>query len=459
MLRFFIIAGLILVTSGLYLNSFPGGFHYDDFPLLLENPVITGQVFPFELFLNHSWGRPLTLFSFHWDYQLFGENPFFFHLLNVLLHLSAVVLLYAVIRLYFGSEFVGVTTALIFAVHPIQSQAVNYVWSRSVLLMTVFALLCLMLFRRYPIVSLVFFQLAVWSRVEALFLAVPLILLLPRARKFVVAITGINVAILAGNLHINPPGEFAWTHSDPVSFWLAAPQALWQYIGLMAWPSGLTIDHPYLAWSIWPSLAAVLALVILLVSTVAVRRQFPWVFLAVSWVLLCLAPSLVIPNGDLVNESRSYFAFAGFALLLALGIEKLGLIASRRLHIPCWCLLFVVCLVYMPLTFARNSVWRDDASLWEEAVEYSPAELRPRYNWGVSLARAGQRCEARAAFEEALNISPIDDLSYAGLGYCAESRGAEVEALRFYRMALSLNPSNSYARLRADTIGERELYP
>jgi len=89
---------------------------------------------------------------------------------------------------------------------------------------------------------------------------------------------------------------------------------------------------------------------------------------------------------------------------------------------------------------------------------YAPTELRPRYNLGVALVRAGELVRAGKTFEEALEVSPEDDLSYAALGYCAESRGERAEALRLYLRALSLNPGNTYARLRIKEAGYEGFY-
>jgi hypothetical protein len=469
MVRLLLIVGLILVTVGVYVNSLPGTFHYDDFPLLLENPTVTGDVFPFEAFLTDLWGRPLTLFSFHWNYQLVDAAPAWFHLVNCLLHLLSVVLLYAVIRLFRGKEFPAFATALIFAIHPIQSQAVNYVWSRSILLMSVCVLLCLLLWRRYPLLCLVVFQLAIWSRAEALLLGLPLIFLAPRRWKVVGLVAGINLVILSTAFFSSPPNGVAWTHSDPLSFWWAAPVALWKYIGLMIWPAPLSIDHPLVTWSVPASLGSLLAVVLLLVTLMSWRARHRSLLLGFSWLLLFLAPSLMIPNSDLVNESRSYLAFAGFALMLASLLEMAGEWISKvgerrtclsgtpgRLCSPAagasCSLLLIVCLIYSPLTLARNEVWQDDAMLWREAVSHAPSELRPLYNLGVALARIGDQEGACGAFSEALSLYPRDGLSHAALGYCAETRGDQQEALQLYRAANRIDPENQYARLRIRVI-------
>ena len=83
---------IVLLTSLVYANSLPGAFHFDDFPLILENPLIQ-EDFPLTSFLDHYWGRPLTLFTFHWNHRIFGGEPLTYRLVSLLLHLLTVVLL------------------------------------------------------------------------------------------------------------------------------------------------------------------------------------------------------------------------------------------------------------------------------------------------------------------------------------------------------------------------------
>ena len=472
MVRILLLTVLTLATGGLYLNSFPGTFHYDDYPLLLENPLITSGAFPLSAFWSHYWGRPLTLWTFWVDYTLFSSDPFFFHLANCLLHLCVVGLLFFVVRRYIGGDGLAFSTALIFAVHPVQSQAVNYVWSRSVLLMALFVLLALLVWRRFPLLGLIIAQLAIWSRAEAVVLGLLLILLMPRWWKWVSVLIGANLAVLAGALWRDSGAGVGWNHSDPLSYWVASPAVLWKYLWLMVWPARQTIDHPLVTPTLPLALAAFAGIAGLLFLLARNRVRCPHVVVAVGWILLFLSPSLLIPNPDQVNESRSYLAFAGFALLIALVLGIIGVwtesVVKRRLlfarwlrqlglsrsHVVSGVLLVLLAGGFGSMTLLRNRLWQDEVGIWREAAIISPASVRCRYNLGVALIRAGKLQSAQAAFERALELGPFDDMSCAALGYCAEIRGDFAGAMGLYRRSLGLNAGNTYAAARLKDLRE-----
>jgi len=85
-------------------------------------------------------------------------------------------------------------------------------------------------------------------------------------------------------------------------------------------------------------------------------------------------------------------------------------------------------------------------AIWKEAVERAPNQSLASYNLGAALSRMGATEAARASFERSRRLNPEDDMSYAGLGFCAEVDGQLDEAQRYYETALNFNPENSYAR-------------
>ena len=144
---------LMAVTLLVYLNSFPGAFHYDDFPLLLENPRVSGPDFAYSSYLDHYAARPLTLWTLHWNYRFFGDHPLSYHLVSVLLHALVVLQIFLLVSQLYNQPLLAFSTALLFAVHPLQTQAVNYIWSRSVLLMATFGFAALLSARKRPWVA------------------------------------------------------------------------------------------------------------------------------------------------------------------------------------------------------------------------------------------------------------------------------------------------------------------
>jgi hypothetical protein len=206
---------LMAVTLLVYLNSFPGAFHYDDFPLLLDNPRVSGPDFAYSSYLDHYAGRPLTLWTLHWNYRFFGDNPLSYHLVSVLLHAFVVLQIFLLVFQLYNQRLLAFSTALLFAVHPLQTQAVNYIWSRSVLLMATFGFAALLSARKRPWVALFCFQLAIWSRTEGLILLVPLLILSrPRWRKLSV-LAMVNLVGFVYSMSAYAPVKVAWNYPHP----------------------------------------------------------------------------------------------------------------------------------------------------------------------------------------------------------------------------------------------------
>ncbi|GAB4118083.1 MAG: hypothetical protein Kow001_18070 [Acidobacteriota bacterium] len=450
-------AALIVVVGlvgAVYLNSFPGAFHYDDYPLLQEQPGITGDDFPYSWFLLGYGGRPLTLWTFHLNHRWSGADPEVFHGVNVALHLVAAALLGLLLWRETGRWFPSAAAAAVFGLHPLQSQAVNYIWSRSMLLMAVFSLAALLVARqlRGDTSALVLFQAAVWSRGEALVLALPLAWMQPRLRIPLLALVTLNLGSLAAGLVLLDPPEVAWNHGDVMGYWLTAPAVLVRYLSMMVWPDGWSIFHGPSPVSGLSALAALVLVAVALGMVWRVRRSFPEAALGLGWVVLWLAPSLLMPNSDPFNESRAYLAMAGFAwAVVGTGAR---VVADLRLKrnlpgFPRWWVAAAMALwlaILANVTLERNRIWQDDVAVWQEAVERVPDQYLPRYNLGVALARQGRIPEAEAAFQAGARLNPADDMSYSGLGFCAEIQGQWRTAAGFYTQALSLNPASAYAQ-------------
>ena len=434
---------LILAASLVYSNSFPGTFHFDDFPLLLENPRVAGATFSYSSFLEQYAGRPLTMWTFHWNHRLFGENPASYHWVSLVLHLLVGVELFFLIYQLFGEKLLALGCSLLFALHPLQTQAVNYIWSRSVLLMAVFGLGALLLARRFPMTALIGFQLAIWSRSEAVILCLPLIFLNRSFWRAPAALAGVNTAAFVYSLLKYAPQEMAWNHSDMLGYWVLQPVAFLKYLSLMIWPVGLNVDHDLGPVPLWVLIGAAAVVSALVIQALHHREKYPVPTLGFLWIAVTLAPSLLVPNSDVLNESRAYFPMAGFTLMASWFLVRLS---AQRDVLGRWGVAVLPVLLLVPMTLARNEVWKDDLLLWQDSARKSPAKARPHYNLGVALVRQGQYEESEMEFLRARAMDPGDDFSYAALAYCAELRNQLGAALQLYRQALQRNPKNAYAR-------------
>ena len=433
---------IVLLTGFVYTTSLPGAFHFDDFPLMLENPLVS-QHFPLSRFLDHYGGRPLTLFTFHWNHRVFGAEPLTYHLVSLGLHLLAVALVTCLLWRMSGNWILTAGAGLLFALHPVQTQAVNYIWSRSVLLMTCLSLAALLLIRNRPWLALTCFQLAIWSRVEALVLAPFLFSRDPLRWRPIFGLTLINLLVFSASLAIYRPPEILATHSNVLQYWAAQPAVLWKYLGLMVWPSGLSIDYQFSGPSAVATGLGLCSAVGLATVAWRLRVTNPLAAWGGAWLLLALLPSSLIPNSDLVSESRLYLPMVGFSIFVgAILTSAQGRSNSRWAGV----VMAVWIGVMLPKTLERNALWQNDVALWQDAASKHPGKLRVRYNLGVAWARQGDCSKARTQFETVLALNPQDDMSYAALGYCAEVEGDLTSARRLYGIAVGRNTQNRYAR-------------
>ena len=445
-------AALLLVTGAVYLNSFPAAFHFDDYALILDSPLVTER-FEYGTFLEQYGGRPLTLWTFHVNYMVSGPRPWAFHLVSVLLHLAVVLLLFRLVLDRFRNPGLALATALLFGLHPLQTQAVNYIWARSVLLMSGFGLAALLLAARRPWAAVLCFQLALWSRAEAAML-LPFLWVLNRERwRWWAGLTLANGLALAWSLVKYSPAGMAWNHPDPVSYWLLQPVMFWKGLGLFLWPANLNLDHevpePSMLLTII-SAAAILAAAIFLFRSNWRRSA---IGTGLLWALASSLPTWILPNLDPFSESRLYLPSAGFALMAA------WLLFHRRPEGPWpnrvqWAAIGILAAVLIPSTMARNRIWNDDLMLWRDTADKSPSKARPHYNLGVALLRDGHAGKAGESFRAAVSLDPDDDYNWAALGYLAELEGDRAGARAHYGRAVGLNPGNRYAQEGLKRVAE-----
>src|SRR5206468_9042385 len=167
---FKVTAGLILAGLVLFGASFNDSFHFDD-TLITNDSNITNPA-RWLHFFNPLYLRQLTFFSFYLNHLVGGLNPSGYHIVNVGLHIANSALLYLLLR-RFLERWLAVAASAIFLAHPVQTEAVLYVYQRSVLLACLFSLLGVMALagRKYWL-SVVLFLCAFEGKESAI--AVPL---------------------------------------------------------------------------------------------------------------------------------------------------------------------------------------------------------------------------------------------------------------------------------------------
>ena len=405
-----------------------GSFHFDDYSIV-SDAVLTSASGWWEVW-KPLQTRPLTYLTFWLNWQLGGPDPAGYHLFNLALHVAATLLLWEVLRRYMGRR-PALIGAAVFAVHPIQSEAVAYVFARAILVAAVFCLLSAIAWsrdRRWLAVGL--FALALLGKEEAAAFPLALWLMEPYERRRIDGpLAAMLLMSLAAGLRVIWAAKTLGTEVgvqagiSPCGYLAAQGYAIVRYLRLAVVPWGFTVDAQidpgWLAAPAWVALGAV--------AVVAWKRR--WLPVLIALVLL-IPSSSIFPAADLSADRRMYLPM----LALAAGA---GLLLARW---RTWCAVLVVAAL-AALSVGRMEVWRTERSLWEEAERRAPGKVRPK----IQLARAVSGERAVQLLKEARALAPNDPAVATEMGQLDLELGRAPEALAEFGRALALAPRDPRA--------------
>ena len=334
--------------------------------------------------------RPLTELTFWVNEAVFGRSPVSWHVVDLLLHLAVVALVLDVLRKLIG-ERAGLIAAAIFAVHPMMTEPVAYVFARATLLATLFSLLAMRSWIAGRVwVAVVWFSVAMLAKEECA--AVPVVLaLLPggnrslRSRLGSVGVMlgiglGIGLRTLMAGAAIQGSGVGANAGISPIAYLAAQGVAIWRYLRLFVIPWGFSIDPSLARPSLWVAIVAWVALAAL--CFLPFRGRF-WFLMG----LLLLAPSSsILPAADLAADRRMYLPMVAFCACAGLLLEAV----DRRVVVA-------IVLALIAISIRYTLLWEHPEALWREAARLAPQAVRPRIQLARALPPVGGLEELRAA--------------------------------------------------------------
>lgn len=453
---------LAIATIGVYAHSFDNPFHYDDLHSIVDNPHIRnlGRVpsyftdpTAFSVDAKNAMYRPLLLATFALNYAISGYEVWSYHLLALLLHLACAFLVGILSQQLLGNRWAAYFAAGLFALHPINSEPVNYISSRSEILAAFFVLLGFCAYLRrghlWGLCVALAFAAGLLSKSTAVVLpALLLVYELIIRRRFPVAEKGLFAA-LAGlfvlyvsmvwsliakatvGAPVRPYDQQIWTQVKAMVF----------YLQLLVWPSPQNVDHQFqLSDSFFDPIAGSAACLLLSLVALALyhRHRHPLVLFCLGWFFIVLAPSSIVPLNVLVNEHRLYLPGAAFALFLAYA----GLRLKQKIGAQCVGGLGLVILVASGYaTVQRNGVWQDEYALWGDAAAKAPLMARPFIYLGGAYVRDGRVTEAIAAFSHVVRRDPNFSLAYVQLGKLYREQGRDDLAVDILEQGLQVDRS------------------
>jgi tetratricopeptide (TPR) repeat protein len=488
---------VIIAAVAPYLNALSADFTFDDVDLIRDNTAV--QVHPAAgllTYVYHPGGlyRPLTMLTYAANASL-SRDPFGYHLVNLVLHaLVALAVLFLVRRLA-GSPFVATATALLFAVHPVHTEAVTGVVGRAELLAALGVLATLLAFLRagasvgvsrrlWSAASLLAFAAAMlakesactalgllavlhwWRRRHTPAAAGPgaqsrhLAVLLPYA-VVAAAYLGLRLAVV-GSLGV-PQGiplvDNPLAHADALTRVRTALIVLWQYVSLLTVPAQLSADYSFnqiplaLAWDDPRCLAAAVLLLALAVIAAAAAPRLPMLALAALFAVipLALTANLFLPIGTIKAERLLYLPSLGWCLL----VGCLAAAVARRHARPTGLTLLALIVAFGARTWLRNGDWQSDTALFAATVSSSPDSAKANYNSGVILQRAGRLDDAMIHYRRALEILPDYANAAFGIGNVYRLKGLDAGALHWYEQALRHDPRAVNAHIEIALLHHR----
>ncbi|MBN2329440.1 MAG: tetratricopeptide repeat protein [Candidatus Omnitrophica bacterium] len=484
---------LIVLPAAVYANSLFGEFVYDDKELTIENnPALTGEAGVWDIL---QWDRPMREFTYMLDHAVWGFQPFGYHLQNVAWHIANVLLFFALLNRLGFSLRLSFGAALLFSIHPANTESTAWISGRKELLCLFFELSACLFFVRslegkrlssLPYTASLFCAaLALLSKQSAV--ALPVFLALCAwfyRRNHAEKIEGKKIAlsllfpalIVIGFILFRYPildqlnftrekGTFYDPSARDVSYTLLSAlltpfatflKTLW----LCVWPMNLTVDHAFepvvrLSDPRWMAGAAVMAG--LLAAAFAGRKTRPGFLFGLIWLLAAWGPVCgVAPVAYLIADRYLYIPCIGFCL--AATAVVMPWLKMEQGKIPQFSLLIgiAVCLFYSARTVARNFDWKDDISLWQSAVRADPMNPKAHTGLGNAYFELGDYETAYRIWSKSLQIDPDQPRIWVNWGN-AEKRQGRLDAsdLR-YRKALELLPQYGAAHFNLALLLEQQ---
>src|SRR4030042_6534777 len=412
---------IITLSLLVYSNSFESPFQYDDVHSLVVNPYLKDPANLLKLFWTPVMGsglvketssyRPLLLATYCLNFYLGGMNIFGYHLLNTIIHTGCALLVYFItiffLRMPYGAKetdsnrqhLTGLLAALIFAIHPVQTESVTYITGRSSSLITFFFLGSFYTYLQYYFSgklhhlawSSLIYVLALLVKETAITL-VPLLILLnsflppKRAWKLrfysILPHLAISATYLWSRLYFFGSLQYK-THQAVPSFYeqlLTQLRAWVHYIGTLIFPLTLNVDYDFpISHSIFEG-QVILAIGILLMIGVMVWRASrtfrPFGFFALWFAITLLPTNSVVPLEDVVTDRWLYLPSVAYAIIFALTAEWIFRAKIEYGPRSTKIIFFFLCALLLEFygyaTLLRNFTWHNEWMLWEDAALKSP---------------------------------------------------------------------------------------
>ncbi len=490
-----LLAVLILVAVLPYFSSLLNGFVQDDNRQILSNPYLRSFSHLREIFASNVWSyvgaqgvtnyyRPLMTLGYLLCYQFLGPLAYGFHLANVVLNAGVVCLVFLVTERIFRDRTMGFVVAVIFALHPIHSESVDWIAAVTDLQLTLFYLLTFWFFlrvakpggKRSSVAELgmvLSFTLALLAKEPAAtlpFLATfyehflrddraQTSLGQKLSRYFTlwlldVAYLLFRTRIFGGLAPVLQLSQISRREAFFSSFALVA-----QYVWKVLWPVNLCGFYPFhksVALSDPRVIAGCLVLGLSLGAFAYFWRRERLVCFGLLWFFLNLAPVLNARwlGANVFTERYLYLPSLGFCWIAAWGGRRLwmrlaGRPTARKFYAAGLAMVAVLCVVRI---VTRNRIWHDDPTFYRGTLAAQPDAIAIRINLGAVYWNLGSPDQAEAEWREALRRAPNHWLILNNLGLVCVRKKRYEEAIEDFQRSIRLRPNYADSHMNLGRI-------
>ncbi len=516
--RTLIILSLVFFTLLPYSNAPLNDFVYDDRTAIVDNPTVQ-DIRNIGTALTHDYWygtdlsgsalyRPLTIISYIINEAVSGTSPFSFHMVNVILHLIVVLLIFFFVSLLFEEATIPFISSLLFAVHPIHTEAVTGIVGRAELLAAFFFIAALILHIKgsddkrsrlsgtvFLVASLFSYFFALLSKENAIVypafvIVVSAFMECGRSKlhrmsilkaftnwKVLFSFSGsIAVTIVYSVIRSKVLGARAFhasvsaldnpiVQADLYERIVTACVLLFKYAFLLLFPIKLSAD--YSAWQIPLSsfppsahdlLSVVFAIILVFLLIFAYHRSKDFFLPLALFMIAYIIPSnLFVTIGTIFAERLIYLPSLGICLLFAVASAWIiSTMKERKQHaksLPAaYTVICIIIVLFAARTFIRNFDWKDNFTLYSRTAGASPKSARAHGNLGQVLAEMHHRDEALKEFQLFVSIYPDAEQIHINSAKIYIEQGKHREAEKEYREAIRVNPDSPYAHFHLGSL-------
>lgn len=470
---------LVVVTFLLYSATLTAPWYYDDIVNIVEQPYLRGIDQAMSQLFSQ---RGVVKLTFAMNYGLGGLYLPGFHLVNILIHSGSTVVFYLILkRVFRESRVFPLFGALLFAVHPVQTQAVTYIVQRMTSLSGFFFLLALYLYICFkencssqPSASgiritflwgatFLSLFLSIYSKENAVVLPVALYLFdwyflggrFESGRRLLIRVLPFAIVpcFFAGSFFLAPLfkgtgiGTLTSTATTivssrnltPLTYFVTQLEVIWTYLRILMVPYGITLDYSYPVATGYFSLRSIAAgagLAGLLLLSLRLLQTAPRISFGIAWFFLTLAvESSFIPLDPLFIH-RLYLPAAGFIIVV---LDVLIRLPWRDAVMVFIC---AVISIFAIVSWQRNELWLDPVAFYEDNLRKAPHSERVRNLLAEQYSQQGRDEDAKRLLLEAIRINPSFGSSIVALANIYINEGRKAEAFELLESGIRSNPND-----------------